>query len=297
MGGEIWAESEIDRGSEFHFTITCEEVASSASAPRYDRCSRAVWKDSRSSIGKTEPFRVLVAEDNPANRVLAKASLVQSGFQVEEVENGLDAVEALKTRSYHLVLMDCRMPVMDGYLATQMIRQLPSPARHIPIIAITASAFKEDREKALASGMNDFIAKPYQPWELVTKCLQFVKTRPELKEVPKVTPADNFKAELMQVFLESAPPVFQQLIDALESQQWDQARAHAHWLQGGAARMLNPELQQKLSETVARCREASPVVSELDIQALRVAFVEAIRLAKTYLGVEGSAGTIQAAAG
>jgi CheY-like chemotaxis protein len=238
------------------------------------------------SIPKAERLHVLVAEDNPANRMVAKASLLRAGFQVTEVEDGLQALEAVKTFPYDVVLMDCRMPGMDGYLATKIIRQLPGPESRVPIIALTASAFKEDREKAFESGMNDFIAKPYHAWELVAKCVQLITA--VQKEAPnristqeKNGSADeDFRIEVMQVFLDSAPPVFEKLIRALQNKNWEEARSSAHWLQGGAARMLQPELQQQLHEIEIRCRQVSPVVQPADIEALANTFDMAIRIAK-----------------
>ena len=104
--------------------------------------------------------RVLLAEDNEVNTLLATTILHQLGFAVERVKTGREAVDAAAQRSFDLILMDVHMPEMDGLEATRLIRQLPSPAGRLPIIAMTADAMKSDMEACLAAGMDDFVSKP-----------------------------------------------------------------------------------------------------------------------------------------
>jgi CheY-like chemotaxis protein len=100
-----------------------------------------------------------VAEDNPINQIVAQALLQQIGYtHVTVVENGQEAVNAVLTGGYDVILMDCRMPVLDGYDATEQIRAL---GHHLPIIAMTANAAHSDLEKCLHIGMNDYISKPF----------------------------------------------------------------------------------------------------------------------------------------
>ena len=124
-------------------------------------------------------MRLLVVEDNELNMEITTTVLEEAGFVVEQAVNGQAALEKIATAvpgQYALVLMDIQMPVMDGYEATRRIRALPDPAKaQIPIVAMTANAFAEDRENALAAGMNEHIAKPFDTHTLLWKLAEILK--------------------------------------------------------------------------------------------------------------------------
>lgn len=101
-----------------------------------------------------------MVEDNALNQLVAEGILARLGYQVDLVANGALALQALGSTAYSAVLMDCHMPVMDGFAATREIRRRDDANRSIPIIAMTAGALPADRERCLASGMDDFVAKP-----------------------------------------------------------------------------------------------------------------------------------------
>ncbi len=155
MGGEIGVESQPGVGSVFWFTTVLGQASISP---------QALMDFSGERLGDSHPgtpagrlARILVVEDNEVNRMVTMAQLQMLGYQAFSVNNGLEAVQAVKQGGYDLVLMDCHMPVMDGFEATARIRKSSHAA--IPVIALTAGAFQEDEDRCL-SEMNDYIAKP-----------------------------------------------------------------------------------------------------------------------------------------
>jgi len=113
-------------------------------------------------------LRVLLAEDNKVNQLVAQRLLAKLGIAVEIVVNGEEAIDALRTVRFDLVLMDCQMPVMDGFDATRRIRDRASGVLNplVPIVAMTANAMRGDRERCLEAGMTDYLSKPVNPAEL-----------------------------------------------------------------------------------------------------------------------------------
>jgi CheY-like chemotaxis protein len=114
--------------------------------------------------------RVLVAEDNPTNQIIVVTMLEKLGLRVDTVANGAEAVTAVKSIPYDMVLMDMQMPEMDGLEATKLIRQLPGPLGKIPIVGVTANAFREDHERCIAAGMQSVVTKPFR-WSDLTRAM------------------------------------------------------------------------------------------------------------------------------
>jgi len=115
--------------------------------------------------------RVLIVEDNPVNRTVVVRRLTTSGYSIDVATNGLEALDALAKVEYDLVLMDCQMPEMDGYSATEEIRRREGASKHTTIIAMTANALEGDRDRCLAAGMDDYISKPID-WDELRATLQ-----------------------------------------------------------------------------------------------------------------------------
>ena len=149
MGGSIHADSAPGQGATFWIDLPFDPATSPS--PTLQPIPRAPVQVAA---------RVLVAEDNPVNQTVIGAMLERAGATPTMVSNGALAIESLKAGGFDMVLMDCQMPVMNGYEATAKIRASESPGRRIPIIALTANALAEDRERCIAAGMDDYLAKP-----------------------------------------------------------------------------------------------------------------------------------------
>ncbi|MBQ2705592.1 MAG: response regulator [Agathobacter sp.] len=168
MGGKISVESELGKGTEFIVKVVfmLQDVDEQNFTPEKLKAQKDVQQESQREEQK-ELFngkKVLLAEDNDLNRQIARMILKEAQFVVEEAVNGQEAYEKIKAAEegeYAVVLMDIQMPIMDGYEATKLIRNLSNRAlANVPIIAMTANAFAEERKKALACGMNGHVAKP-----------------------------------------------------------------------------------------------------------------------------------------
>ncbi len=131
---------------------------------------------------KEKSYRVLLAEDNQINAVLATTIIRRAGHQVDVAPNGRAAIEAAKTGEYHVILMDMHMPEMDGLEATRRIRRLDGPMRRAPIIALTANAMAADRQKCIAAGMDDFLSKPFEPQDLTKLLAKWGESESEWSE-------------------------------------------------------------------------------------------------------------------
>jgi len=154
MGVEIWVVSSPGQGSTFHFTILAEE-SEETSVPADSCAAKAKTHPSPKSV---RPLRILLAEDNAINQMVAIQMLKKLGYSADVAGNGLEVLQAIERQTYDVVLMDVQMPEMDGLVAAQEIRKLwPKGPR---IVAITAYALKGDRERCLAAGMDDYISKP-----------------------------------------------------------------------------------------------------------------------------------------
>lgn len=123
-------------------------------------------------LNQAKDFSILVGEDNPVNQKIIQKTLEKIGFKVQIAENGREVLEMLSATKFDLVFMDCQMPEMDGFQATSLIR---IENNQIPIIALTANAMKDDEEKCLSSGMNDYISKPFNQEQLLAKLKHWLK--------------------------------------------------------------------------------------------------------------------------
>jgi PAS domain S-box-containing protein len=294
MGGDIGVESMDGRGSTLWFTVLLKkqedtpglalpvvpEIKSAHTHINVPAMNRAGNGDAEpivlptgSDAGKS-PARILLVEDTPTNREVALAILKKLGYQTDVAADGLEALEALRTFPYDLVLMDCQMPEMDGYAATREIRNPASKVlnHQIPVIAMTAHALIGDREKCLEAGMNDYISKPVNTKILSRTLERWLSASLNGKENPdrEIPPPSGFPEEkkdapstfqrnhllatllgdeeltdsIILLFLEDMPRQITILKERIARGLSEEARSQAHKIKGSAANVGAMDLKE-----------------------------------------------------
>jgi CheY-like chemotaxis protein/HPt (histidine-containing phosphotransfer) domain-containing protein len=254
MNGQITCESQPGVGSLFWFTVQLpltkppEAEPGSAAAGRPRAGSRP---------SDTRPASILVVEDNEVNQEVAVSLLASRGHHVQVAQNGLEALDAIERHEFDIVLMDCHMPVMDGYEATRQIRRRPGASGRVPIVAMTANALPQERDRCLTAGMNDYLAKPFRAKDLeaiLGRWLTKAEPIPDPQE-PGADPEPEAAARvfnrqealalvegkpqilerLIRTFLTHTPGRIEKLKAALEYGDTNAAMEWAHSLKGASA--------------------------------------------------------------
>ena len=224
MGGEITVSSQYNRGTCFRFNINFQP-ANPAKIP-----SKTIKKQVIGLAENQPSYRILVVDDNWTNRQLVIKLLKPLGFELQEAENGQDAIEKWQTWQPHLIFMDMRMPVMDGYEATQYIKQHLQGQATV-IIALTASVFQQDRTVILSAGCDDFVRKPFRVevlFEKITKHLgvKFLYDEnspinecgnPQIPQKTEITDPSQLTPEVLAVMPESWIEALHQAASKLNS--------------------------------------------------------------------------------
>jgi len=217
-----------------------------------------------------EKTKILLVEDNEINQAVVCARLEKYGYKPDLAHNGREAVEAVKRTTYQLILMDCQMPEMDGYQATQAIRQLEGDKRHTPIVALTAHAIEGDKERCLAAGMDGYLAKPFKPEDLVATLKKWVGFQGEtlLGESPSAVDApislnvlrevtnntSDRMAHLAGIFLKNAWASIAKMETAFVAHDVPSLTQTAHGLAGSGGSFGAEHLSLLVRETEAAAR-------------------------------------------
>lgn len=256
--------------------------------------------------------RVLLAEDNPVNQEVASVMLQRLGVSMKIANNGLEAVDLYRQETFDLVLMDCQMPLMDGFEATASIRhyeaELGLPA--IPIIALTANAISGDREHCLERGMSDYLSKPFAHEQLYALLTRWLPTRETLQTllpaspdlegevlVPANSPGapiasveidqqvirqlrelrEGLLPRLIDLFRSSSPPLLAQLETAVATKDADLLYKTAHNLKNSAANLGLIELAAACRDCEARARQGSLAQAEQQLQGIQALYGLSLR--------------------
>ena len=293
MGGDIVVRSRLGEGSRFTFRMPAVPVAANLLPSPGAGSARD---------GSARALQVLVAEDHPVNRQYMAALLENLGHDAHFCVNGVEAVQAARERNFDLVLMDLQMPELDGLGATRAIRALQDPTRStVPIVALTADAFDETRERCLIAGMNDFLTKPVSPQKLATSLRRLFGTATGAPAGPaaepsappargdaqpildpaaiamslQVMPRERL-AEMIANFLDQGPETAQRLRAAVRDAQPLELRVNAHAVKGAA---LNLGLSA-LAATAEALHEGAAHLPALEIARLVQRYEELLPLTR-----------------
>ena len=276
----------------------CGKQDSSAFAPNNGINGRELSIEKVPNTKEQKPqhprLKILLVEDHPVNQMVILNQLQMLGYEADCVDNGKNAIAQLSQQNYDIVLMDCQMPVLDGYEATKELRRREGSQQHTVVIALTAHALPTDREKCLAAGMDDYLSKPtdqealgaaIERWTKHIAKPKIAKTESEVKNIPQPptlsrdeTPLDlerlnsisrgkvAIQQRLVQAFVENAQPGLEQMRLAFQSNDFVTIEQQAHRIKGASANvgvLLMPDIAAQL-ERQAREKTLDGATEQLE---------------------------------
>lgn len=263
QGGKLSVRSREGEGSTFTFQLLFKKI----------KPEQTPEKDSDSMLNPADlgKVRVLLAEDNEINQLLARKVITDWGFEIDIAGNGKIAIDMLQQNDYDVVLMDMQMPEMDGYEATVFIRNEMGAKSNIPIIAFTAHATKMEIGKCMLAGANAYVSKPLKPDELLSEIYDLVCKdgtvvfKPEEETSPELTKIEsgdisidltflkdmaagnqNFLDEIVEMFISSTPETLAKMQDAVSGNDWVKVKALAHKLKSSMFLVGIKELEMNM---------------------------------------------------
>jgi PAS domain S-box-containing protein len=292
QGGKVFVESEDGKGSTFSFILSFLKTTEKITVPSSDSIE---LKD----VGKN--INILVAEDIKFNQLLMKTILEGFGFTMDIAENGKLAIEKVKSHKYDLILMDLQMPEMNGFEATEFIRQ--NIDAHIPIIALTADVTTVDVKKCRAIGMTDYISKPVDDKLLYKMIMDYVK--PDENHIKKTSTTEKVEEEkhinlnylkeltggkqegmvlMIKAYLEETPTLLKALKDNIKDQNWDGVGAAAHSIIPSFSMLGMDSKYEKMARTI---QELTTKKEKLDsVEGIVLELQKACEIAMTELEEE-----------
>jgi signal transduction histidine kinase/response regulator of citrate/malate metabolism len=294
MAGEIGVESQPGQGSIFWFTIRFERPDPDLPVPAPPTPEKAIPFAAPtvipSGLSDSPPLRILLVDDNPINQLVSQEILKRNGYDVLTATGGHIAIDLLQHHPVSVVLLDCQMPDLDGFRVAELIRSGAAGPNNalVPIIAITAMAMSGDREKCVQAGMNDYLAKPFTPHDLITVVARWTGiSHPAASAalpagssltfdlqvfLARLQGNEKVGHEIAALFLQKTPQHLAQLQEAFDHDETVAAGKKAHALKGTAGQMAGRLMFERAAAIEALCHSGDLAAARTQLPLLQESY-------------------------